>query len=66
MCTMRTRTVSTAAIMSILKPSTALRVTNVLGYIFLIVINALASKGLLGPTNEKLSKKNHTFITPAG
>jgi len=52
--------------MSSLKPSTALRVTNVAGYVFLIVINALASRGLLGPTNEKLSKKNHTFITPAG
>jgi hypothetical protein len=38
----------------------------VLGYIFLIVINGLASRGLLGPTNEKLSKKNHTYITPAG
>ena len=49
-----------------MKPSLALRVGNVLGYVFLIVVNTLASRGMLGPTNDKLSKKNHTYITPAG
>lgn len=49
-----------------MKPSLTLRVGNVVAYIFLIVVNALASRGMLGPTNEKLSKKNNTYITPAG
>ena len=52
--------------MSAVKPSAVLRAANVLGYVFLILINFLASRGLLGPTNEKLSRKNHTYITPAG
>lgn len=44
----------------------SLRVSNVVGYVGLIAINVAASRGWLGPTNEKLSKKNHTPITPAG
>lgn len=44
----------------------SLRVSNAVGYVGLIAINVAASRGWLGPTNEKLSKKNHTPITPAG
>ena len=47
-------------------PSPTLRTANVAGYIFLIAVNVAASNGWLGPSNEKLSKKNPTPITPAG
>lgn len=49
-----------------LTPSHSLRIANVAGYVFLIAVNVAAGFGWLGPSNEKLSKKNPTPITPAG
>lgn len=44
-----------------------LRVVNVVGYIVLIIINALAGSGRLnGKTNADMSQKYSTPLTPAG
>eukprot|EP00882_Tetradesmus_deserticola_P001284 GHRQ01001388.1.p1 GENE.GHRQ01001388.1~~GHRQ01001388.1.p1 ORF type:complete len:318 (+),score=87.53 GHRQ01001388.1:246-1199(+) len=47
-------------------PSMVLRVSNVVSYLLLILINTLANKGFFGPTNADVSKQYRTPLTPAG
>jgi hypothetical protein len=48
-------------------PNARLRITNVLGYVLLIVVNVLASMGALGgSTNAEVSGRFTTPLTPAG
>ncbi|KAK9866045.1 hypothetical protein WJX84_007536 [Apatococcus fuscideae] len=47
-------------------PSLALRSSNVVAYVLLIVVNVLVNTGLIGPTNAEVSGKFPTPLTPAG
>ncbi|GIL62699.1 hypothetical protein Vafri_16875 [Volvox africanus] len=47
-------------------PPLLLRLTNLLGYLFLILVNVLSSVGALGGTNAEVSAKFPTPLTPAG
>ncbi|KAG2449978.1 hypothetical protein HYH02_000082 [Chlamydomonas schloesseri] len=43
-----------------------LRITNLLGYLFLILVNVLSSTGAFGDTNAVVSGRYPTPLTPAG
>jgi hypothetical protein len=47
-------------------PPLALRVSNVVNYVLLVVVNTLANQGLFGPNNADVSKQYQTPLTPAG
>lgn len=47
-------------------PSLGLRVSTVVTYVVLIVVNYLSNSGLLGPTNADISNRFGTPLTPAG
>ncbi|GLI62202.1 hypothetical protein VaNZ11_004793 [Volvox africanus] len=47
-------------------PPLLLRLTNLLGYLFLILVNVLSSVGALCGTNAEVSAKFPTPLTPAG
>ncbi|GFR50689.1 hypothetical protein Agub_g12941 [Astrephomene gubernaculifera] len=47
-------------------PPLLLRLTNFLGYLFLILVNILSSTGALGETNAEVSAKYPTPLTPSG
>ncbi|KAG2429080.1 hypothetical protein HXX76_011320 [Chlamydomonas incerta] len=43
-----------------------LRITNLLGYLFLVLVNVLSSTGAFGDTNAGVSGRYPTPLTPAG
>ncbi|GLC47369.1 hypothetical protein PLESTB_000166000 [Pleodorina starrii] len=47
-------------------PPLLLRLTNLLGYLFLILVNVLSSTGSLGGTNAEVSARYPTPLTPSG
>lgn len=47
-------------------PSLTLRITNVIGYVALIFVNVGSAFGLFGPTNQEVSARHPTPLTPAG
>eukprot|EP00899_Mesostigma_viride_P016589 jgi/Mesvir1/24931/Mv16909-RA.1 len=46
--------------------SVALKASNCVGFVILIVVNYLSAAGKLGPTNADVSHKYETPLTPAG
>jgi hypothetical protein len=47
-------------------PSLFLRLSTLVSYILLIIVNYLSNSGILGPTNADISAKFPTPLTPAG
>lgn len=52
--------------MAVALPPRVLRVTNVIGYALLVLVNVLSNQGVFGPNNTEVSKQYKTPITPAG
>lgn len=47
-------------------PPWSLRISNLIGYVALLSVNALLLSGVLGARNGEISRKFDTPLTPAG